>query len=607
MCGICAIIAKNNVVPELVEGLRRLEYRGYDSAGIAVINSQGRIQNCKAAGKLKYLEEKLLETNISGMTGIGHTRWATHGAPVSQNAHPHCVGAVAVVHNGIIENYQQLKEMLEADGRIFNTETDTEVVAHLIDSFIQKDFQPFQAVQKALKQLEGAYALSIIFDNFPNMMIGARHGAPLAVGYADSGVVSLGSDSLALVGIAEKLSYLEDGDIVLLETANIKIFDKNNKEVQRPIVKNEQSSHQTGKAGYKHYMEKEIYEHATSIARTDEFLHKNDLLSEIPLRSEKLKRLVISACGSAYYAGLVGKYWLENLVHLSVEIDVASELRYRKICEAHDDAMAILISQSGETADTLAALRHLKALNYPILGVLNSRYSTMERESDTVFLTQGGPEISVASTKAFTAQLTVLANLAIALGRERKTITKSDSYRLQEALSQVPAQVTQILSQLASSVDKMAEIISRAQDVLFLGRNICMPIAEEGALKLKEITYIHAEAYPAGELKHGPISLIDPKMPIVALAPSGILFEKTLSNLQEVKARGGRLLVFTDEVGAKKVSEISDVVGIIPSSDPFVVPFLYTVPLHMLSYKTALLKGTDVDQPRNLAKSVTVE
>ncbi|QCE33857.1 glutamine--fructose-6-phosphate transaminase (isomerizing) [Acetobacteraceae bacterium] len=607
MCGICAIIGNGNVVPDLIEGLRRLEYRGYDSAGVAVINSEKKIQVCKAAGKLKILEEKLKKTELSGSTGIGHTRWATHGAPVCKNAHPHHVGEVAVVHNGIIENFQKLRKSLQSKGREFHTDTDTEVIAHLIDSLVKSGLKPLEAVQSALKELEGAYALSIIFDNYPDMIIGARHGAPLVVGKSNNGVVSLGSDSLALVGIAEDLSYLEDGDVVLLEKKKITIFDKNNEQSLRKIVKNKQTDLQTGKAGYKHYMEKEIYEHASAIARTDELFHKTSVLKDFHVKPKDLKRLIISACGSAYYAGLVGKYWLEEIANLPTEIDVASELRYRNICKSSSEDLAILISQSGETADTLAALRHLKSLGYPTLGVLNSRYSTMERESQHTVLTQGGPEISVASTKAFTAQLTVLANLAIKLALERGSISQEKANHLHEALAQVPAQVMQILSQLVSSIEKMAKIISQAQDVLFLGRNICMPIAEEGALKLKEITYIHAEAYPAGELKHGPISLIDSKMPVVALAPSGILFEKTLSNLQEVKARGGKLLVFTDELGKEKVSAVSDIVGVLPASDAFVVPLLYTIPLHMLSYKTALLKGTDVDQPRNLAKSVTVE
>ncbi|MBN3866540.1 glutamine--fructose-6-phosphate transaminase (isomerizing) [Gluconobacter kondonii] len=608
MCGICGIVGHKPASPITFEALRRLEYRGYDSAGIATLTASGDIERRRAAGKLDNLERVLKEHPLHGTTAIGHTRWATHGAPTENNAHPHEAGRVAIVHNGIIENFAALKEELEAKGRVFRTETDSETVAHLVDDYLEQGLPPREAAFAAIKRLEGAYAIAMIFKDHEGLLIGARHGAPLAVGYGD-GEMFLGSDSIALAPMARKMTYLEDGDWCELTTDSVRIFDMTGSEVSRPVQDLTFMAGQVGKDGYRHYMEKELHEHPVAIGQTLKRItdpaSKRITLPPMPFDPAQVPRITITACGSAYYAGMVGRYWLESLARIPVEIDVASEMRYREPPQP-DKGVALLISQSGETADTLGVLRSLKKAGQSIVSVLNVEHSTIGRESDLVLGMDAGPEISVASTKAFTAQLSVLAALAIEFARARGTMDQAREERLTASLLDLPSRAAEVFTR-TKDIQAMAALVAQARDVLYLGRGICTPIAFEGALKLKEISYIHAEAYAAGELKHGPISLIDQTVPVVAIAPSTILFDKTLSNLQEAKARGGLILVFTDAAGAKRLEGVAEQIVIMPDVDAFVAPILYAIPVQMLAYEVALLKGTDVDQPRNLAKSVTVE
>ena len=608
MCGICGIVGHKPASPIAFEALRRLEYRGYDSAGIATLTASGDIERRRAAGKLDNLERVLKEHPLHGTTAIGHTRWATHGAPTENNAHPHEAGRVAIVHNGIIENFAALKEELEAKGCVFRTETDSETVAHLVDDYLEQGLPPREAAFAAIKRLEGAYAIAMIFKDHEGLLIGARHGAPLAVGYGD-GEMFLGSDSIALAPMARKMTYLEDGDWCELTTDSVRIFDMTGSEVSRPVQDLTFMAGQVGKDGYRHYMEKELHEHPVAIGQTLKRItdpaSKRITLPPMPFDPAQVPRITITACGSAYYAGMVGRYWLESLARIPVEIDVASEMRYREPPQP-DKGVALLISQSGETADTLGVLRSLKKAGQSIVSVLNVEHSTIGRESDLVLGMDAGPEISVASTKAFTAQLSVLAALAIEFARARGTMDQAREERLTASLLDLPSRAAEVFTR-TKDIQAMAAVVAQARDVLYLGRGICTPIAFEGALKLKEISYIHAEAYAAGELKHGPISLIDQTVPVVAIAPSTILFDKTLSNLQEAKARGGRILVFTDAAGAKRLEGVAEQIVIMPDVDAFVAPILYAIPVQMLAYEVALLKGTDVDQPRNLAKSVTVE
>lgn len=608
MCGICGVVGHKPGTPIVFEGLRRLEYRGYDSAGIATLNEQHKITRCRAAGKLDNLEEALHQNPLHGTTAIGHTRWATHGAPTKLNAHPHHVGKVAIVHNGIIENFVALRHRLRDKGHVFETETDSEIVAHLLDDYIQQGKPPEEAAFATLQELEGAYAIAMIFEGHGDLLIGARHGAPLAIGYGE-GEMFLGSDSLALAPLSRQISYLEDGDWCILKPNSVQIFNQAGLEVQRPIQTAALTNGQIGKDGYRHFMEKELHEHPLAIGQTLQRIidpaTRRLILPELPFNALDLPRATITACGSAYYAGMVGRYWLESIARLPIDIDVASELRYRNPPQPNQ-GIALLISQSGETADTLGVLRVLKKEKQKIISILNVEQSTMGRESDLVLGMVAGPEISVASTKAFTAQLSVLAALTLTFARQRGTIDAQREQELTSHLLDLPSRAAEVMK-LFDVVRIMARVIAQARDVLYLGRGICMPIAQEGALKLKEISYIHAEAYAAGELKHGPISLIDPSVPVVAIAPSTILFDKTLSNLQEAKARGGRILAFTDKEGEKRLKDIANHLVILPDVDAFVAPILYTIPVQMLAYEVALLKGTDVDQPRNLAKSVTVE
>jgi len=607
MCGIVGVIGQGEAVPLLLNGLARLEYRGYDSAGIATLVN-GEIERRRASGKLAILAASLAQTPMAGTTGIGHTRWATHGAPTEGNAHPHATTRVAMVHNGIIENHAELRAELEAHGQKFSTETDSETVAQLVDYNLSQGLPPAEAAAKAFARLEGAYALALIFAGHPELMIGAQQGAPLAVGFGDNEMY-LGSDAMALAPLTSRIAYLQDGDYVIITRHGAEFHDLNGLVVNRPIKLTAMTGASVGKGNYQHYMEKELHEHPAVIGDT---LHqmlapasRRVVLPELPFKWENISRITMTACGSAYYAGLVARYWFEHLARLPFDPDVASEFRYRD-APLPEHGLGLLVSQSGETADTLAALRALKSAGQTVLSVLNVAESTMARESDAVIRTVAGPEIGVASTKAFTAQLSVLACLAIAAGRARGTIDANRECSLVSALLEVPGRAGEVLAQ-DKEIQHLARKISEARDVLYLGRGNCYPIALEGALKLKEITYIHAEGYAAGEMKHGPIALIDPSVPIVAIAPSGPLFEKTASNLQEAAARGGQLILFTDAEAAPKLASIAAETIILPRIAPIWAPILYAIPVQLLAYYVAVAKGTDVDQPRNLAKSVTVE
>ncbi|HCC00146.1 MAG TPA: glutamine--fructose-6-phosphate transaminase (isomerizing), partial [Ruminococcaceae bacterium] len=593
--------------PIVFEGLRRLEYRGYDSAGIATL-VDGHIKRRRAAGKLDTLGRLLEKQPLSGKTGIGHTRWATHGAPTVCNAHPHSTEHVAIVHNGIIENFEVLRRELEAVGQIFETQTDSETIALMVHYYLVQGLAPRDAVLKTLNRLEGAYAIVMIFANHEGLMIGACHNAPLVVGYGD-GEMFLGSDSLALAPLTRRITYMEDGDCVVITPAGADFMTFDGRPVTRKKQITAQAVGSIGKDGYRHYMEKELHEHPLVIGQTLQRLvdpaSRSVILPKMPCDLASVPRAVITACGSAFYAGMIGRYWLEETARLPVDIDIASEMRYRNP-PLDAGSLGLLISQSGETADTLAALRGLREKDVHIFSVLNVEHSTMARESAVVLGTAAGPEISVASTKAFTAQLTVLACLTIAIARARGTLSKQGEHVLVTALLDLPSRVAEVFAQV-EAIRLIARVVAEAQDVVYLGRGSMFPVAMEGALKLKEITYIHAEAYAAGEMKHGPISLIDKTVPIVASLPFTQLFDKTLSNLQEAKARGGRLLIFADTKNAERVSAIAEHMVVLPYVHDFVAPILQAIPLQMLAYEVAVLKGTDVDQPRNLAKSVSVE
>jgi glutamine---fructose-6-phosphate transaminase (isomerizing) len=607
MCGIVGIIGKGDVAPHLLDSLKRLEYRGYDSAGIATLENGG-IARRRAEGKLVNLEARLKEEPLPGNVGIGHTRWATHGVPNEVNAHPHATGKVAVVHNGIIENFQDLRDELEAAGHTLASDTDTEVIAHLITHYLEIGQSPEDATATTLERLEGAFALGIIFAGEHDLMIAARQGSPLAIGYGD-GEMFLGSDALALAPMTQRITYLEDGDWAVINGTGVVVRDQAGTVIERPIQKTEVSGALTGKDGHAHFMLKEIYEQPQVIGDTlNSFLNPADqtiTLPDLPFDLAGLPKITISACGTAFYAALTAKYWLEQIARVPVEVDVASEFRYRGMVMPKG-GLAIFISQSGETADTLAALRYCKEQGQKILSIVNVPESTIARESDAVLQTYAGPEIGVASTKAFTTQLTVLACLAIALARANGSISHEREAALATALTEVPARAAEVLNH-DEHIKELAQEIATARDVLFLGRGTSYAIAMEGALKLKEISYIHAEGYAAGEMKHGPIALIDDGVPVIVIAPSDELLEKTASNMQEVIARGGRVFFLTDISGEKKLGASAAHTIALPEVDPFVAPILHAIPLQLLAYHTAVAKGTDVDQPRNLAKSVTVE
>jgi len=609
MCGIVGILGKGPVAGQLVEALKRLEYRGYDSAGIATLEG-GRLTRLRASGKLKNLEEKLAGAGMSGAVGIGHTRWATHGKPNETNAHPHANDRVAVVHNGIIENFRELREELTARGHAFASETDSEVVAHLVADGLKGGATPEAAVAAALKRLKGAFALAFLFDGHPDLLIGARRGSPLAVGWSDEGAY-LGSDALALAPFATSIAYLDEGDWVALRRDGTQFFDASDKLVERRRQPLATGSFLVDKGNYRHFMAKEIHEQPEVVGRT--LAHYLDLAEgvvrlpfELNFDPRSLSRVTISACGTAYYAGLVARYWLERFARLSVEIDIASEFRYRDP-PLPENGLMIVVSQSGETADTLAALRYAKEHGQHILSIVNVDTSTIARESDTVAKTLAGPEIGVASTKAFTCQLAVFACLALALGRARGVLSKERERELVSELIATPGQMAEALNREAA-VEPVARDVARASSVLYLGRGPAFPLAMEGALKLKELSYIHAEGYAAGELKHGPIALIDYAMPVIVLAPPDASLEKTVSNLQEVAARGGHLIL----IGSPRAKQeaAAELAGYIELPETVAGPFaalVYAVPAQLLAYHVATFMGKDVDQPRNLAKSVTVE
>ncbi len=607
MCGIVGVIGSRPAAPLILESLGRLEYRGYDSAGIATLVN-GAIDRRRAEGKLGNLAADLGRAPLAGTTGIGHTRWATHGAPTKNNAHPHGTARVSLVHNGIIENHAELRTELEAAGQVFTTETDTETVAQLVDLNLQRGMAPIVAAGSALRRLEGAYALAMIFAGHPELMVVAQHGAPLAVGYGDDEMF-IGSDGLALAPLTRRIAYLRDGDWAVVDRKGAKFFDMDGAEVVREAKLTRLTGAAIGKGNFRHFMEKELHEHPAVIGDT---LHRMVdpatgavNLPALNIDFATLPRITMSACGSAYYAGLVGRWWFEAMARIPMDGDVASEFRYRTP-PLPPGGLGLLVSQSGETADTLAALRYMRENGQKVLSILNVPESSMARESDAVLETVAGPEIGVASTQAFTAQLSVLACLALAAGRARGAITAAEEAAMTQALLEVPSRAAEVLENDAA-IRAIAERVARARDVLYLGRGNCYPIAMEGALKLKEISYIHAEGYAAGEMKHGPIALIDAQVPVIAIVPSGPLFEKTASNVQEAAARGGQVIVFSDAAGAAKLKGISVETIVLPAVDPFVAPILYAIPVQMLAYHVAVLKGTDVDQPRNLAKSVTVE
>ncbi len=608
MCGIVGILGTEPVAMQLVDALRRLEYRGYDSAGIAVLRD-GEIDRVRAPGKLENLYAKVAGNGWTATTGIGHTRWATHGAPNETNAHPHQAGDVVIVHNGIIENYRPLKEGLMDDGVVFDTETDTEVVAQLINQKLKAGLTPREAVSKTLKQLEGAFSLGILVKGEHDLMFGARQGAPLAVGHGN-GKMFLGSDAVALAPFTNRVSYLNDGDWVILSRAGAQIFDANDQPVERPVSFSQASTMLVDKGNHRHFMAKEIEEQPEVIGHTlSEYVNFADntvrLPEDLPFDFAKVPSLTITACGTAFYAGLTAKYWFEQIARLPVEVDIASEFRYRE-APLQKDGITIVISQSGETADTLAAARYSQSQGQKVMAIVNVPESTIARESSAVLRTYAGPEIGVASTKAFTCQLTVLACLSIAAAKARGVIDAVEEKRLVKALVGLP-RIMASMKSLESHIEEVARKVAVARDVLYLGRGINFPIAMEGALKLKEISYIHAEGYAAGELKHGPIALIDEHVPVVVIAPRDGLFDKTISNMQEVAARGGQIVLVTDDTGASEHGVDAFETIAVPEADPFISPMLYAVPMQLLAYHAAVFIGTDVDQPRNLAKSVTVE
>ena len=607
MCGIIGILGQAPVTPLLVDGLKRLEYRGYDSAGIATLIN-GRIDRRRAEGKLSNLEALVGEQPLAGTIGIGHTRWATHGRPSEANAHPHANDRVALVHNGIIENFRALRTELEDLGHRFETETDTEVVVHLVTEYLGRQMSPQEAVAEALGRLEGAFALAIVFAGRHDLMIGARRGSPLAVGFGE-GEMFLGSDALALAPLTDRICYLEEGDWAVLSPEGVEVHDESGAAVAREVRRTALTGAAIGKGQYRHFMQKEIFEQPAVIGDT---LHSfvNPLtravtLPDLGIDLSALPRVTISACGTAYLAGMVAKYWFEQTARQPVELDIASEFRYRE-APMPEGGLGLFISQSGETIDTLAALRYAKEAGQKILSIVNVPESAISRESDATLMTLAGPEIGVASTKAFTTQLTVLACLALAVGRARGALDAEGQAALTSALTEVPARAAEILNH-DEAIRGIAHDVAEARDVLYLGRGTLFPLALEGALKLKEISYIHAEGYAAGEMKHGPIALIDEQVPVIVCAPSGPLYEKTASNVQEVIARGGKVILISDRDGIAALGDGAVHTIELPRVDPFVAPILYAVPVQLLAYHTAVIKGTDVDQPRNLAKSVTVE
>jgi len=608
MCGIVGMVGRGPVTPRMVDALRRMEYRGYDSAGVATLE-KGQLTRRRAEGKLLNLERCLARQPLEGMIGIGHTRWATHGRANEANAHPHATDCVAVVHNGIIENFHELRGDLEKTGVIISTDTDTEVVAHLVTAGIKEGRDPVEAVRSVLPKLRGSFALVFLFSGEDNLLVGARRGSPLAIGYG-KGEMYLGSDAIALAPFTDAISYLEDGDWVVIRRGGAEVHDATGAAVDRAVVRADASAYLVDKANHRHFMAKEIHEQPDAIARTlahhiDTTAGRIALPEKLPFDFRSLKRVSIAACGTAYHAGLIGRYWFERFARLPVDIDVASEFRYRDV-PFEPGNLALFVSQSGETADTLATLRYAREKEQHILSIVNVPTSTIARESDVLMPTLAGPEVGVASTKAFTCQLAVLACLAIGAGRARGVIDEAQERQLVRELMDVPRLVAEVLT-LEPKIELLARELAKRRDVLYLGRGTSFPLALEGALKLKEISYIHAEGYAAGELKHGPIALIDETMPVVVIAPSDQAFEKTMSNMHEVSARGGRIILVADSRGTREATLQSVTAITMPEMPTTVTPLVYSIPLQLIAYHTAAIMGTDVDQPRNLAKSVTVE
>ena len=607
MCGIVGILGKDDVAERLLDGLRRLEYRGYDSAGIATV-VDGGIDRRRASGKLINLAKELAANPLAGDVGIAHTRWATHGGPTTNNAHPHATDHVAVVHNGIIENFKPLRDELIARGRVFTSETDTEVVAHLVSEQVEAGQSPEDAVRTVLPRLHGAFALAILFRDYPNLLIGARLGSPLVVGHGDDETY-LGSDALALAPLTQRIAYLEEGDWVVCTREGTQVYNQANEPVDRPVTISGITGELVSKGNHRHYMLKEIYEQPIVVAQTlKSYLQRLEGKVSLPIPDfslDAIKRVTIVACGTSFYAGMVAKYWFEQFARVPVDIDVASEFRYRAPV-MEPGGLALFISQSGETADTLAALRHAKSEGQTIAVVVNVPTSTMAREADLLLPTHAGPEIGVASTKAFTCQLAVLAALAANLAHAKGLLSPEQERAIVRHLAEAPASLNAALA-YDEAIEAMAHTVAGARDVLYLGRGTDYPIAMEGALKLKEISYIHAEGYAAGEMKHGPIALIDENVPVIVIAPSGPLFDKTVSNMQEVQARGGKVILISDYDGIQAAGENCIATITMPKVHPLIAPLVYAVPVQLLAYHVAVAKGTDVDQPRNLAKSVTVE
>lgn len=608
MCGIVGILGREPVATGLIDSLKRLEYRGYDSAGVATLEG-GRLTSRRAEGKLKNLERYLAKEPLKGTIGIGHTRWATHGAPNETNAHPHATERLAVVHNGIIENFRELREALSKQGVVFKSETDTEVIAHLVTQEMESGKKPVEAVTAALPKLKGAFALAFLFDGEENLLVGARKGSPLAIGYG-TGEMYLGSDAIALAPFTQEISYLEEGDLAIVRRGGVEIRDASGRRAERPVQTSSAGAFLVDKGNHRHFMAKEIHEQPEVVGHTlASMLDMTNERVRLPIRLSfdfrNLDRITISACGTAFYAGQIAKYWFERFARIPVDLDIASEFRYRE-APMTKGGLAIFVSQSGETADTLASLRYAAAHGQHTLAIVNVESSTIARESEAVLQTLAGPEIGVASTKAFTCQLAALACLAVAAGRARGTLSEADEKKLVHALIEVPRLMSEALA-IEPEIERLSHRLEHARDVLYLGRGTSFPLALEGALKLKEISYIHAEGYAAGELKHGPIALIDEAMPVVVIAPYDKVFEKTASNMQEVLARGGQIVLLTDPKGAAEAGVNTEAILTLPEMPSTITPLVYAIPVQLIAYHVAVLRGTDVDQPRNLAKSVTVE
>ncbi len=607
MCGIFGVFADYPVLDSILNGLTKLEYRGYDSSGVSVLDSKNKIQTIRSKGKLKNLKNKLNENKVNGNIGIGHTRWATHGVPSTFNAHPHSSENVSIVHNGIIENYSSLKKILEKKGYKFMSQTDSEVIAHLLNDELKKHSYEI-ALKNTLSQLEGAFAIAIIFNNL-NLLAGSRRGSPLALGVSDNATF-LGSDSVALAPFTKKIVYLEEGDSVLIRENNFEIFDEKFIRVKRKISHSTYTKNNLDKGNFNHFMQKEIFEQphiiGDSLSRFLDPIKKTIMIPDLKVDWKNISKIHLVACGTSYYACQIATYWFEKIVGISSSAHLASEFRYKPIVDKSKDTLFVLISQSGETADTLAALKYIKKNNCKILSLVNVVESSIARESHFSISIAAGPEIGVASTKAFSAQLSVLACLCLVMAREKKKISRGEELLLTESLLELPSNMLSVL-ELSEKINKISSHIVNAKSALFLGRGLSFPIAMEGALKLKEISYIHAEGYASGEMKHGPIALVDDKVPVIIISPKDFLFEKNISNMQEIMARGGDVILLTDKYGEKLVDDSSIKKLVLPSINEFVQPILYSLPVQLIAYFVAVKKGTDVDQPRNLAKSVTVE